>query len=80
MTLFVVEKQVGTHWKPKTFWIGPIRFGLHTFPDCRVRRVISRYEANELAAMIPVSKEFLRFDWSCADDYNWNWPQIKDES
>ena len=68
MKLFVVETYVDPHWVPKTFWIGPLRFGLHTFPDCRVRRVLSRFEANELDTVMHSSISFLRFEWCLAGE------------
>jgi len=74
MKLFVCEKKVGTDWVAKHFWVGLLRLGLQKYPEYRIRRVMSRAEADKLTLQgVQKGSEPENEAWDL-DTWKWEWP------
>ena len=76
MRLFVCEIKLANKWIARSFWVGTLRLALQKFPDCRIRRVMSREEAEKLEARFNAADIELDEPWDL-DTFDWEWPPTR---
>ncbi len=80
MKLFVVDIHDGSRWVPSFFWSGSLRRALETGikPEYRIRRVLSRDEAVQLATHVTRwDSEIGEMKHWNLDTFDWGWPPAR---
>ena len=76
MRLYVCEVHLRSGWVPHFFWLGSLRLALRKHPGCRIRRVMSREEADRLATLVQRWGSEVGEPWDL-DTFEWEWPTAR---